>query len=404
MDIRHIGEQEATTERSAGNDGLLNCTVVVSVFSQILVNNSIIRYGMYLLWVVLLARCLFSSKNAFWISDHTRVFCLNYGALFVALAACSIFLNTNHMAGNYLQLMRIPLLVAIIGNCVPYNRRAIENVTKVYIGCAVIFAVYVHMKYIPSYSSWITRQTYAFTQKNSAAQIWGSAILLSLLLLKKQRKLSNAVWMCVDAYLIILICLCQCRTAILALAVVAVVYFHKYIRNRAGWFILAAVGALIVLRNERVVQFINQALMITKYRGTDMNTFSSGRLDLWENAFRTFTEHPVWGIGRYYVDCSYLSVLAETGIIGFCFIETIWAKRAISNFQNRRGLPEEDDCLGKCVSLLTVFYMIESLLEGYPPFGPGVSSFMFWLLSAIGDKLKYEEGWKKESYEIEGDE
>ena len=30
---------------------------------------------------------------------------------------------------------------------------------------------------------------------------------------------------------------------------------------------------------------------------------------------------------------------------------------------------------------LTMFYFIESVLEGYPPFGPGVSSFMFWFLS-----------------------
>lgn len=30
-----------------------------------------------------------------------------------------------------------------------------------------------------------------------------------------------------------------------------------------------------------------------------------------------------------------------------------------------------------------IFYFIESLLEGQPPFGPGVSSFMFWMLSEI---------------------
>lgn len=54
----------------------------------------------------------------------------------------------------------------------------------------------------------------------------------------------------------------------------------------------------------------------------------------------------------------------------------MWITRAVSNFKAGSGL--NSDAFLMC---LTMFYFIESVLEGYPPFGPGVSSFMFWFLS-----------------------
>ena len=54
----------------------------------------------------------------------------------------------------------------------------------------------------------------------------------------------------------------------------------------------------------------------------------------------------------------------------------MWITRAVSNFTVRSGLN-----LDAFLMCLTMFYFIESALEGYPPFGPGVSSFMFWFLS-----------------------
>ena len=122
--------------------------------------------------------------------------------------------------------------------------------------------------------------------------------------------------------------------------------------------------------------FIDQALLLTKNAGADINTFSSGRLDGWDRALATFAKSPFFGCGRYYVDCSYISVLAEIGILGFVLVESVWITRAVSNFKAGSGL--NSDAFLMC---LTMFYFIESVLEGYPPFGPGVSSFMFWFLS-----------------------
>ena len=77
------------------------------------------------------------------------------------------------------------------------------------------------------------------------------------------------------------------------------------------------------------------------------------------------------------MDCSYILVLAELGIVGFILVELIWFTRAVLNIKKVTG-----NNRGTFLLCLTVFYLVESVLEGYPPFGPGVSSFMFWFLSA----------------------
>ena len=81
------------------------------------------------------------------------------------------------------------------------------------------------------------------------------------------------------------------------------------------------------------------------------------------------------------MDLSYLLILAESGIIGFLLIENIWIRRiggnfihSITSFSKRHFLDS-----------LTIFYIVESILEGYPPFGPSSSSFLFWLLASYAD-------------------
>ena len=125
--------------------------------------------------------------------------------------------------------------------------------------------------------------------------------------------------------------------------------------------------------------------MIDKYAGADINTLSSGRLGLYVQALDNFIESPILGVGRYYVDCSYIYILAESGIIGFLLIEFIWLKRIVLNLKHKYSPYARPYMLTSFV----IFYFIESLLEGQPPFGPGVSSFMFWMLSEIkvGDTI-----------------
>lgn len=65
-------------------------------------------------------------------------------------------------------------------------------------------------------------------------------------------------------------------------------------------------------------------------------------------------------VGQYYVDCSYLGVLAELGLTGFVLVELIWGSRVYINFKQNKGFIKD------FLFCVTVFYLVESVLEGYP--------------------------------------
>ena len=86
------------------------------------------------------------------------------------------------------------------------------------------------------------------------------------------------------------------------------------------------------------------------------------------------------------MDCSYILILAESGLLGLIIVEWVWFKKITMCF-GYSGEPKAKTFL----FMMTVFYIIESILEGYPPFGPGVSSFMFWFLSSQLINQSYRE-------------
>ncbi|WP_062108629.1 O-antigen ligase family protein [Bacillus niameyensis] len=80
----------------------------------------------------------------------------------------------------------------------------------------------------------------------------------------------------------------------------------------------------------------------------------SGRVELWKDAYNTFMENPLFGIGinstfeyngMYYGHSNYvhntvLEVLSESGIIGFCFFTLLWLSifySCIKLYKNRKS-------------------------------------------------------------------
>ena len=94
-------------------------------------------------------------------------------------------------------------------------------------------------------------------------------------------------------------------------------------------------------------------------------------------------ESSLIGTGKYYVDSLYINVLTENGVIGALIIYIIWGLRISRNFVVNRQYNAVPYVRKDMIMCLTIFFFIESVLEGYPPFGPGVSSFMFWLLCSL---------------------
>lgn len=364
---------------------LLQLTIVVTIFSQMEVFSAIFRPLMYAFWLLLLGYSLAVNKVRLCVSSFTASFLFCYG-IFALSCLLQAWLNPDYDVASYLNIMLIPLMVSIVSNLLnqKLSKDYLVSICKTYVVCALIFAAYINITFFASYQAWLASKQYLFASKNSAAQIWCTAILIIYYVILPVVK-RKYLWYASGGYLLILCGLSQCRTAILGLACVLIFNILMHSKHKVKWMLMLclSLGGMLFLSETR--QFLSQAFLIDKYAGADINTLSSGRLGLYAQALDNFIESPILGVGRYYVDCSYIYILAENGIIGFLLIEFIWFKRIVLNLKHKYSPYASPYMLTSFV----IFYFIESLLEGQPPFGPGVSSFMFWMLSEIkvGDTI-----------------
>jgi len=363
--------------------------IIVSIFSQIEPIQPILRPLMYFSWPSACLYYLVAFKGKLHISQFTMYFAATYLVFILYCITCYLF-GADNLESSYLKLLYIPLMLCCIGDCyAPHlTSKKFERLCCIYVWSALAFALWIHLTYFPSYGSWLNSMAYDFSQKNSAAQIWGGAIIVNTFLVSYKSSLTKYIGPCITGYFCFLILVSHCRTALLALALVLLYNVIFYSKHKILWIIALLAGVQLVLYLPSFHNFINHSLLFTKYEGTDMDAFSSGRLGLYTLAWKTFLSSPLIGVGKYYVDCSYLSILAENGIIGFILIESIWFYKISLHFISalKDKLYKQTRIHSNRVRFLVsmvIFYIVESMLEGYPPFGPGVSSLAFWLFSEI---------------------
>lgn len=363
---------------------LLQLTIVITILSQISSISSIFRPLMFVMWVVDFIYGIIHRKGRLRITLHTRIFVVCYFLFFFFCMVCSAIPGNQHLSGSYLNVMLIPLLVSITLNAyvddLQYND--IVAICKTYVIVAIIYGLYVHITYFPSYSRWLQQIRYAFLSKNSAALIWGVGFFLALFMPRISNEKKGWIWYFVAAYFLLISALSQCRTSLLGIALGLIVYIITNAKYKTRWIILVIVTVAVSLFNPTIRRFFDNVFMISRNAGADANAFSSGRINIYRVALDSVKNHLVIGVGSYYVDCSYIMVLAETGIIGFVLIEVIWVSRLVLNLK-WKNMGNTCGVWKSVIVVTTVLFIVESILEGLPPFGPGVSCFMFWLLCSI---------------------
>lgn len=354
---------------------MLIIAIIISIFSQLSDFQSILRPMMFACWVIL---WLFTIRGGkIYLSKETKYYAVFY-AVFVFYCMICSFIKPQYLHNNYMTSMLIPLGAMYIGaNCAIDDGVKIDSVIKVYIWIAVLYALYVNIRYFPNMGGWLSSKQYIFASKNSAAQIWCSAAILALFFYilngsKKERVLYSVAF----SYLLFVGFISGCRTAVLGLIIAVSIYFVFFCKSKLAIIILVAAFFFVLMDNSTLQLYLEHFLQTDKFSIKDFNSITSGRGDNWQNGLNAFFQSMLIGNGNYYCDCSYISVLAESGLIGFFLIESIWIRRIIINFARTERTP-----MKLAIVVLTVFYIIESSFEGLPPFGPGVSAFMFWLMS-----------------------
>ena len=280
-------------------------------------------------------------------------------------------MDSERQLSNYLGTMAIPALMIVISDQSKQINLNYKHVYIAFIISSIIYAIWCNLSFFTSYELWSSSSTYTFSQKNSVGQILGFAFLAIIYFSKHINNKIKILAYIVAIYLLLIIAICRCRTALIGIAIATTAYIISKAKHKTITIITLIITTAIILSVPATSIFIDKVFLISKYNNTDINAFSSGRIDLWSAALKTFSNSPIVGIGNYYVDCSYIMILAESGLIGFFLIEYIWLSRIKANLNSRNSF----------LLAITIFYIVESVLEGLPPFGPGVSAFMFWLTS-----------------------
>ncbi|MBE6808471.1 MAG: O-antigen ligase family protein [Ruminococcaceae bacterium] len=368
--------------------------VIFTVLSQMLNYQRYFRPMMFACWGIVLAYSLLA-KKAVYINSYIKTFGLTM--LFILLHnIVAFFIYDKIQISNYFQVALIPLFVfftmfQVAGHITPEQ---FDKILVTYCVCGVFLALYLHIEYVPDMNTWLSSEVYIYGSKNSAAQIFISTAIILLFYFKSDKKAVNILKCFLVIYLAVISMLLQCRTALLGF--VCVVAYYVFIRSdkkrRLFFLIILLLGVLFVISNKSLWEIVEHTFFLDKYDDADLNQLSSGRLDLWVEALQMFSQKPILGNIYYYVDGMYISVYAALGIIGGTAILIPWFKRVSRNFKALSFAQKHKSItnLESTICYLTIFYLIESTLEGYPPFGPGACSAMYWLLCAYMDYTYYK--------------
>lgn len=140
----------------------------------------------------------------------------------------------------------------------------------------------------------------------------------------------------------------------------------------------------------------NAGAMLQKKNSFEITVENTSRDELWSQRIAEFKSSPIIGIGfaahgigfnktvgRNESGGGYISVLAQTGIIGICFILAIW----FSTFTTPKYINNDPNTI--LIYCTFVFMAIHSIVEGYMFQGGWYLCLVIWLIIGVIIEHKY---------------
>lgn len=306
---------------------------------------------------------------------------------------CSLCYFASGISGylfGIFQLVTKSILMYLVGlvafSSIDYENQTLIVYLRFYCICAFIYSAWALVNYFPGLTAWLSSMEYLFASKNSLGQICGvGSLILICLGFNCENRVLQFIQLALGFLFWTVTAMFQCRAAMFGVILAGI--FFLLIKGKRSTVLGALLIAIVCVCIFPSLQAIlKHALLLDKYSsGGDI---SSGRLGLWSDAFVTLRGHELFGIGSFYVDNMYIDVLVNVGLFGAILVIGFWLIRLSVNFYRLFGCAfysGQHKLLIHLVSVLSVFYIVESLLEGNPPFGPGACSFIFWMLCGYLD-------------------
>ena len=240
-----------------------------------------------------------------------------------------------------------------------------------------------------------------FFQKNQTGQIFGvfnvilAADIFVLDISRKKKYLYFFIMLLTSLTLI----MNGARTSIMAVLIAETAMMLKtsiFKENKVIWIVFIWIAIVFMLKNNNTINELfggfsedtgkmSATEIFTKLDFKDaINVVTNGRIKIWEGAIAWFVSSPIFGVGAWaYVDNFVFHILAAGGLVYALALFPITYGTMFKVYKSVGKIDfsdEKDKKISEIIRYLVIFYFIESLMEGYPPLGPGAASFFLWLV------------------------
>jgi len=254
------------------------------------------------------------------------------------------------------------------------NSEYIKFIAFILIICSLVLAIIIHQTYFAGYD--IMSRQYMFQAKNSMGQILFSSILIGNMVLHKERKILKFFAIGSSIFILYLILIMKSRATFISIAYVIVFFAFSYGNKTTKRIVilLCLLFALLLFFNSELYDTFINGILFAGRDINDIDDISSGRVPRLLECIELFKKNFLFGIGNRYEDCFPLIILTQYGILGasIVFYICIYIYKSIRLKTN--------DTIDILAYVLFFTFMLNSLFEAQPPFGPGVKCFFLWMM------------------------
>lgn len=360
--------------------------VICSMMSQLpFLVGTTIGTILKLSWILPLASLLFTRPADFFNKSLRPFFILLLVFAFYCFFMTAITGVT--YTGSDLYNITLSFIIALISYAFWKNHSSQKFLTAlgfVLMFCAVIIAYVVYNTSFIDYD--LLAQQYAFDSKNSMGQILFASLLIGNVILIPKGKVIRVISIVISVYVFWVILVLKSRATFLSILFI-VAYFclkfnNKHIRRAIALICIAS--ALWLVLNPDSWYTLYNGIILAGRDAHDLNDLSSGRITLIAKCWQQFGDHPLFGIGNEYADCFPLIILTQYGLVGATIVFGIVV------YAYRRVKKPSMEVVSLLAYLVYISFLINSLFEAQPPFGPGAKCFFVWMMFGflLADKVR----------------
>lgn len=354
------------------------CSIVSQVFIALEIGNSDL---LKLSWFIPFVFYLLSNAKQFF--DRILIPYYIFVLIFVFYClCCEAVTNVSYIGADTYNIC-ISIFILSVSYCygmhVQSFKRSFNNLAFFFFVASLIYGISVYVQYLVGADMFST--VYAYGDKNSAAQIFLSACIILFTLFRPSNFAQKIVAYSLIVILLYVMFVLKSRATLLGFFFVLgyFTFVYKNKKVRYVFFLSIIAMCIYILSNPSFYRTLVEGILFANRDSTDLNSLSSGRVEQLETCVDLFVSSPIIGIGNKYFDCFPIIILTQYGIMGAIIVFVFIANR-IKECVYKLDLNNQLDL---CAFLLMMTYMLNSLFEAQPPFGPGVKCFPLWMIWGI---------------------